>query len=137
MDFRARRRTLTRGKATYESSHAKVVPTIEICPATYSEQVTITKSLVLTRATVAQPWRPSRSSRFRRRAGGANAGGASVALTHSIVQKIGGDATTDGCQGGVDVEAGDSVTDQVGHLYLSGDTIESYAAGRYRLGHRR
>ena len=179
----------------YESSHAKVVPTIEICPATYSEQVTITKSLVLTRATVAAslgraviklPAAVGQSTSAglsttncqakdatshpvtsapqsvvevcAARAGGVNAGGvsvsmsrvtiegqwvstvcydslygllveggASVALTHSIVQKIGGDATTDGCQGGVDVEAGDSVTDQVGHVYLSGDTIESYA----------
>jgi hypothetical protein len=37
----------------YESSHTKAVPTIELCPGTYSEQVTITRSLVLTRAKVA------------------------------------------------------------------------------------
>ena len=37
----------------YESSHPKAVPTIELCPGTYAEQVTITRSLVLTRAKVA------------------------------------------------------------------------------------
>src|SRR5260370_28879385 len=34
----------------YESAHPTVVPTIEICPATYSEQVTVTSSLIMTRA---------------------------------------------------------------------------------------
>ncbi len=37
----------------YESSHTRAVPTIELCPGTYAEQVTITRSLVLTRAKVA------------------------------------------------------------------------------------
>jgi len=37
----------------YESSHTTVVPTIEVCPGTYSEQVTITGSLAITRARVA------------------------------------------------------------------------------------
>ncbi len=34
---------------TYEGTHLQVVPTIEVCPGTYSEQVTITSSLVVTR----------------------------------------------------------------------------------------
>jgi hypothetical protein len=34
----------------YEAGHASAVPTLELCPGTYSEQVTITKNLVLTRA---------------------------------------------------------------------------------------
>lgn len=178
----------------YRSSHPKTVPTIEICPATYSEQVTITGSLVMIRANVPSGQGPavielpaavgqSTSAGLSTtncqagdatshpvtsapqsvievcaaKAGGINAGGvavsisrvtidgqwvsnacygslygllveggASVALTDSIVQKIGGDATTDGCQGGVDVEAGNSVTSQIGHVYLSSDTIESY-----------
>jgi hypothetical protein len=38
---------------SYESTHARVVPTIELCPGTYTEQVTISSSLVLTRAKVA------------------------------------------------------------------------------------
>jgi hypothetical protein len=37
----------------YETLNPRTVPTIEICPGTYSEQVTILKSLVLTRAPVA------------------------------------------------------------------------------------
>jgi hypothetical protein len=37
----------------YESTHTTVVPTVELCPATYTEQVTITSSLVITRAKVA------------------------------------------------------------------------------------
>ena len=36
----------------YETSHQGVVPVIDICPGTYSEQVTILKSLVLIRAPV-------------------------------------------------------------------------------------
>jgi hypothetical protein len=36
----------------YETSHASAVPTVELCPGTYSEQVTITKNLTLTRANV-------------------------------------------------------------------------------------
>ena len=36
----------------YESQHPRVVPTVEVCPGLYPEQVTITKSLVLTRAPV-------------------------------------------------------------------------------------
>src|ERR1700735_5315176 len=36
-----------------EALSPRTVPTIEICPGTYSEQVTILKSLVLTRAPVA------------------------------------------------------------------------------------
>src|ERR1700722_16538172 len=37
----------------YEALRPHTVPAIEICPGTYSEQVTIGKSLVLTRAPVA------------------------------------------------------------------------------------
>jgi hypothetical protein len=37
---------------TYESSHPGVVPSVEVCPGTYSEQVTILKSLALSRAPV-------------------------------------------------------------------------------------
>ncbi len=179
---------------TYESAHAMVVPAVEICPATYSEQVTITSSLTMARAKVPASQGPvvielpaavgqSTSAGLSTtncqakdatshpvtqapqsvvevcaaKPGGANAGGVSVSISHvtiegqwvsnvcydslygllveggaavsltdSIVQKIGGDATTDGCQGGVDVEAGSSVTDQIGHITLASDTIESY-----------
>jgi hypothetical protein len=176
----------------YESAHPTVVPTIEICPATYSEQVTVTSSLIMTRAkgsqgpTVIQlPAAVGQNTSLglsttncqakdatshpatqvpqsvievcAAKAGGVNAGGVSVSISHitiegqwasavcydslngllveggasvslseSIVQKIGGDATTDGCQGGVDVQAGDSVTGQIGHVTLTNDTIESY-----------
>ena len=37
---------------SYESSHPGAVPAVEICPGTYSEQVTILKSLALSRAPV-------------------------------------------------------------------------------------
>jgi hypothetical protein len=37
---------------SYESSHPSAVPAIEVCPGTYSEQVTIDKSLALSRAPV-------------------------------------------------------------------------------------
>lgn len=37
---------------SYESSHRGWVPVVDICPGTYSEQVTVTKSLELTRAPV-------------------------------------------------------------------------------------
>ncbi len=178
----------------YESAHPKAVPTIEICPAVYSEQVTVTSSLVMTRAkepasegpavielpaavgqststglsttncqakdATSHPVTQAPQSVIEvcaAKAGGVNSsgvsvsishvtiegqwvsnvcydslygllveGGASVSLTDSIVQKIGGDATTDGCQGGVDVEAGSSVTDQIGRVSLTNDTIESY-----------
>ncbi len=37
---------------SYESSHSGAVPAVEVCPGTYSEQVTIDKSLALSRAPV-------------------------------------------------------------------------------------
>lgn len=36
----------------YQAAHPKMIPTINVCPAKYSEQVTIVRSLVLTRAPV-------------------------------------------------------------------------------------
>jgi hypothetical protein len=38
---------------TYESQHPGKVPAVDVCPGTYAEQVTITKSLTVTRAPVA------------------------------------------------------------------------------------
>lgn len=43
---------------TYESTHRGRVPVVDLCPGTYSEQVTVTKSLVLTRAPVRQSLGP-------------------------------------------------------------------------------
>jgi hypothetical protein len=177
---------------TDKSAHPKVVETIEVCPGTYSEQVTITSSLVITRgkapankgaavielpaavgqstsaglsttncqakdAATSTPLPQSVIEVCAAKAGGGNTSGVSVSISHvtiegqwasnvcyntlygllvgggaaaslndSIVQKIGGDPTTDGCQGGVAVEAGSSVTRQVGHVTMSSDTIESY-----------
>jgi len=55
-------------------------------------------------------------------------GGASLSLADSTVEKIGvGPLTFDaGCQQGVAIQAGRWVIGQVGHLYLSDDTIETY-----------
>lgn len=176
----------------YESLHPTVVPTIEVCPGTYSEQVTITSSLVITRgkapasqgpAVVELPAAVGQNTTLGLSttncqakdvatktqvpqsvievcgamvAGGNSTGvsvsishitiegqwvsnvcydslygvliggGAAVTLNDSIVQKIGGDATSDGCQGGVDVQAGYAPTGQIGHVKLANDTIESY-----------
>jgi hypothetical protein len=38
---------------TYQSQHPGKVPVVDVCPGTYAEQVTITKSLTVTRAPVA------------------------------------------------------------------------------------
>ncbi len=175
----------------YESAHHKVVPAIEICPGTYSEQLTINASLVLSRANVPASQGPaviqlpaavgngqnpgvaatycqdddaatgtlmpqSVIQICAARPGGANTtgvavsvshltvqgnwlftscavnmygilveGGASLSLADSIVAQI-GDFPLQGCQSGVDIEGGSSVTHQIGHLTLTGDTIESY-----------
>jgi hypothetical protein len=177
---------------TYASTHPQVVPTIEVCPDTYTEQVTITSSLVITRgkapasqgpAVIELPAAVGQNTTLglsttncqakdvasktqipqsvievcAAKVGGGNGTGVSVSISHitiegqwvsnvcydslygllvgggaavtlndSIVQKIGGDATTDGFQGGVDVQAGYAPTGQIGHVNLANDTIESY-----------
>jgi hypothetical protein len=169
----------------YEGTHPTAVPAIEVCPGTYTEQVTITKSLVIARApkvpasrgpvVIMLPGSPVNSFSncqahdatgqhpqsvveiCAASTGGTNTSGVSVSISHvtiqgawpsavcndnlygvlveggaaaslanSVVQKIGGDPTTDGCQGGVGVNAGNAVTGQVGHAVLRDDTIESY-----------
>ena len=52
-------------------------------------------------------------------------GGASLSLADSIVEQIGA-YPLNGCQGGVGVEAGFAPTHQVGHLTVSGDTVQTY-----------
>lgn len=174
-----------------ETVNPRMVPTIEICPGTYSEQVTILKSLVLTRAPVAPGLGPvtiqlpaavgsnqalglsttncqaedaaqgisapqSVIEVCAARPGGANTfgvgvainditvegnwpttvcndslygilvgGGAALSLTNSTVEQIGA-YPLNGCQGGVGVEVGLSLTNQVGLAYLSGDIVETY-----------
>jgi hypothetical protein len=183
---------VTAAEALEHGNHPKAVPTIEICPGTYSEQVTITKSLHLARANVRSSEGPvvielpaavgddvsaglsatncqaddaatgtqlpqSVVEVCAATPSGANTtgvsvslshltiqgnwqfedscavqmygllvgGGASVALADSVVEQI-GDFPLQGCQSGVGVEAGDSVTGQVGHVTLTSDTIETY-----------
>ena len=175
----------------YESSHTRAVPTIELCPGTYTEQVTITRSLVLTRARVAARRGPvviklpasvgadqstglsatncqaddnATSTQLPQSVieicaaatGGINTRGVSVSISHvtvqgnwpttvcydslygilveggarlsladSIVEQIGA-YPLNGCQGGVGVEAGSARTHQVGHVRMSGDTVQTY-----------
>ena len=175
----------------YAGAHGKVVPTVEICPGTYAEQLTITSSLNLTRAPVAasegqvviqlpaavgESPTAGQSATYCQDddaatgtlvptpiidicsalAGGVNTsgvtvsisrltvqgnweftscavmmygilveGGASLSLADSIVEQV-GDYPLQGCQSGIGIEAGNSVTHQVGHLRLSSDTVQSY-----------
>jgi hypothetical protein len=181
---------VTAAEALEHGNHPKAVPTIEICPGTYSEQVTISKSLRLERANVRSSAGPvvielpaavgddvsaglsttpcqaaDAASQLPQSVievcaatpAGANTtgvsvslshltiegnwqfedscavqmfgvlvgGGASVALSDSVVEQI-GDFPLEGCQSGVAVDAGDSVTGQIGHVTLTDDTIETY-----------
>jgi len=183
---------VTAAEALEHGAHPKAVPTIKICPGTYSEQVTIAKSLNLVRASVRSSAGPvvielpasvgddvsaglsatncqaddSATGTQRpqsvveicaAKTGGGNTtgvsvslshvtiegnwqfedscavqmygvlvdGGASLTLTDSVVEQV-GDFPLQGCQSGVGVAAGDSVTGQVGHATLTDDTIESY-----------
>ena len=68
---------------TYEAGHAYVVPVIDICPGTYAEQVTISGSLVLTRAPV-----PARL------------GGVTIELPASVGSDPGAGLSTTNCQYG-------------------------------------
>jgi hypothetical protein len=52
-------------------------------------------------------------------------GGATLSLTGSTVERIGA-YPLNGCQGGVGVEIGNSLTSQVGHATLRDDTVETY-----------
>ena len=174
-----------------ETLSPRMVPTIEVCPGTYSEQVTILKSLVLTRAPVAPGLGPvtiqlpaavgsnqalglsttncqaddaaqgitapqSVIEVCAARPGGANTvgtgvainditvqgswpttvcyddlygilveGGAALSLTNSTVEQIGA-YPLNGCQGGVGIQVGRSVTSQVGLAYLGGDIVQTY-----------
>jgi hypothetical protein len=181
---------VTAAEALEHGNHPRAVPTIEICPGTYSEQVTISKSLRLARANVrssagpvvielpaavgddvsaglsATPCQAADAASQRpqsvvevcaARPSGANTTGVSVSLSHvtiegnwqfedscavqmfgvlvgggasltladSVVEQV-GDFPLQGCQSGVGVEAGDSVTGQIGHATLTDDTIETY-----------
>jgi hypothetical protein len=176
---------------SYESGHPGRVPVVNICPGTYSEQVTVTKSLVLTRApvrpglgpvtiqlpaTVTSPTTgvsttncqaddvaagitPAPESVLEICAagpGGTNTtgvnvtvndvtvaggwqyvacddslydvlvgGGATLSLTDSVIEKAEKEPL-DGCQGGVGIQIGVSVTSQIGHASLRDDTVETY-----------
>jgi hypothetical protein len=176
---------------TIDVSGPADVPVIEICPGTYTEQVTITNSMVLTRApvgarrgpvTIALPAAVGASQQTglsatncqaqdaadsiqvpqsvvevcAAKTGGGNTkgmhvsisqvtvlgnwpttvcygslygvlvgGGASLALTDSVLSQIGA-FPLNGCQGGVGVQAGFAPTGQIGHATLSNDTIETY-----------
>jgi hypothetical protein len=181
---------VTAAEALEHGTHPRAVPTIKICPGTYSEQVTILKSLDLERAAVHSSARKvviqlpasvgddvsaglsSTNCQAKTsasllpqsvieicaaRAGGANTtgvsvslshvtiqgnwqfenscavqmegvlveGGASLALADSVVEQI-GDFPLQGCQSGVGVDAGDSLTGQIGHATLTDDTIKAY-----------
>jgi hypothetical protein len=169
----------------YEALHHGTVPTIDICPGTYTEQLTIMHSLVLTRApvpaslgpvTIQLPAVPADSTTNCQAGdaaqgvqapqsvveicsalpGGTNTsgvsvtirdvtvegnwpnsvcydslydilvgGGASLSLTGSVVERAGA-YPLNGCQGGIGVQVGFAPTSQVGHGYLSGDTVETY-----------
>lgn len=179
---------------SYEGTHPGAVPAVDICPGTYTEQVTILDSLTLTRAPVA--WDPGSvtielpagvgddqsdglsstncqagdaaagvsnpQSVVEICAAGANGvnttgvqvtisdltvegnwpnnvcndslygilvgGGASLSLSDSTVERIGANPLTSagGCQGGIGIEVGNSVTGQIGHARLTHDTVETY-----------
>jgi hypothetical protein len=159
------------------------VPTIEVCPGTYQEQVTITKSLTVTHAPrsgrvtiegLAVPAGSTTNCQVKdtstqvpqsvveicaATASGANTtgvdvsisrvtvkgdwpanvcndnlygilveGGARLSLATSVVENIGADPLTSagGCQGGVGVEVGNSSTNQIGHAFLSHDSVRGY-----------
>ena len=181
---------VTAAEALEHGNHPRAVPTIKICPGTYSEQVTISKSLRLARANVRSGAGPvvielpaavgddvsvglsptscqaadAASQRPQSvvevcaaTPSGANTtgvsvslshvtiqgdwqfenscavqmfgvlvgGGASLALADSVVEQV-GDFPLQGCQSGVSVDAGNSVTGQIGHATLTDDTIETY-----------
>ena len=181
---------VTGAEALEHGTHPRAVPTINICPGTYPEQVTILKSLNLVRAgarssagpvvielpadvgddvsaglsstscqaktpssllpqsvveicaantsggnttgvsvslshiTIQGNWQFENSCAVQM-FGVLVGGGASLTLADSIVEQI-GDFPLQGCQSGVGVDAGDSLTGQVGHATLTDDTIETY-----------
>jgi hypothetical protein len=165
-----------------ETGHS-AVPTIEICPGTYQEQVTITKNLNIFHAPrsgrvtiegLASPvgsttncQATDTSSQVPQsvveicgaKKSGANTtnvrvlisrvtvegdwpanvcndnlygilveGGAALILATSVVENIGANPLTSagGCQGGVGIEAGNSATNQIGHVLVDDDTVRGY-----------
>jgi hypothetical protein len=169
----------------FGTKHRGAVPAVDICPGTYSEQLTITASVALTRAPVPAGLGPvtiqlpaavgsnqsiglsATSCQAQDAAKGVQApqsvievcapsggvqvtvndltvagnwpssvcndslygilvgGGATLSLTGSTVERIGA-YPLNGCQGGVGVEVGNSLTSQVGHATLRDDTVETY-----------
>ncbi len=179
----ARYSTVQSAVTAAEAAKTAGAPTIEICPGTYQEQVTITKSLNVThapgsgRVTIEGLAAPAGSTSncqatdtssqvpqsvleiCAAKKGGANAtgvavsisrvtiqgdwpanvcndnlygilveGGAALYLSQSVVEDIGADPLTSagGCQGGVGVEAGNSNTNQIGHVLLDYVTVQGY-----------
>jgi hypothetical protein len=98
-------------------------PIIEICSATAGGVNTTGVSVSLSHLTVQGNWQFT--SCAVQMYGILVEGGASLSLTGSVVEQV-GDYPLQGCQSGVAVDAGNSVTGQIGHLAMSGDTIESY-----------
>lgn len=176
----------------YENTHRRTAATISVCPGTYAEQVTITRSLSIDGVKEAGNSRPvvielpasvgdtpaaglskthcqaadsatgtevptSVIEVCAARAGGQNTtgvsvsinrvtvegawkfegtcavsmygvlveGGAELSLSNSTVDRV-GDFPLQGCQSGVDVEAGYAPTGQVGHLVMSHDRVRTY-----------
>jgi hypothetical protein len=173
---------VTAAEAKETGSHP-AIPAIEMCPGTYQEQVTITKSLNVVHAPrsgrvtiegLASPLGSTSNCQATdstsqvpqsvveicgAKAGGANTttvhviisrvtvqgdwpadacndnlygilveGGAALELGTSVVENIGADPTTSagGCQGGVGIEAGNSYTNQIGHVVVEDDTVRGY-----------
>lgn len=53
-------------------------------------------------------------------------GAGTLKLSNSSVEGAGGNALTDGCQGGVGIRAGSNALGLTGHVTLSGDTVNTY-----------
>ncbi len=179
----ARYGTVQSAVTAAEAAKARALPTIEVCPGIYQEQVTITKSLIITHAPrsgrvtiegLASPVGSTTNCQATdtasqvpqsvveicgAKAGGQNSigvvvsisrvtvegdwpanvcndnlygilveGGAALNMTASVVENVGADPLTSagGCQGGVGIEAGNSYTNQIGHVVLDDDTVRGY-----------
>ncbi|HUB42833.1 MAG TPA: hypothetical protein VMA72_28600 [Streptosporangiaceae bacterium] len=97
---------------------------VEICAANTSGGNTTGVSVSLSHVTIQGNWQFENSCAVQM-FGVLVGGGASLRLADSVVEQI-GDFPLQGCQSGVGVDAGNSLTGQVGHATLTDDTIETY-----------